>query len=750
MADKRAIQRIVRGDDGSVRVLLIDLDTLLPVLDTTGYRIISAGSASLTPEPVQSVDQPDRPSQTQSVSQFGKSSPARQTDNGGMDRRASAPISEGRPENRFQAPVAGENYRGAGPVGQVERKPLPAVGPQARVSIQSEPERQSPTSTRYAPSARVETSPTAGPRPSTKTPPPKISSGPWSGAPAGEVSQGRRISMGGGLADLVPSGGGRNVAPDLDVTKRVAEAANRAVPSDLSFGITSGTYTPELREKFASLPTREARQRAGQIGTERHNSGLAGDYEFGPSVKSDSPELENIAGELAVQGHKDKYQPNIGIGPGYMDKDGLGRLHVDYTTPNNPRNWGDKNTAENMNPITRGVLSHINKTGSYPIPTPKPGMPPFDADMRQFANDPKNPKVWTEEERIAKTKEFEKVKPLVNDPVKTSVFDQIQPKETAKDVINGVKKSFAEPSNRPEARSFVDATPAKFAASGLRPRSDAELEKMVEMISGEMSGSQLRALAAGDPVAQQELANIITSVENRAGSKKFGNFDNVFQEKQYQSLFDTNMKTTKNNQSIYGAAVLENAKKYYTGQLVPTSYDITNYYNPKITSPAWGSRIKDGLKVGDHRFGSLPEYGPSKSFMDERSTFSTYGDRENRGSFGTRDSPGYGRSSLDRPTSSAYSDRDGRGSFGTSQSPGVGRSSYNQPTRTDNSTSAGSRNGTGGPGGQSGGAGYTPGGMNSPSGSTRSTSSSSSNKSSSSSNKSNGGEKASERSGGRW
>lgn len=56
MATKRAIQRLIVGDDGRLKTILIDLATLEPVLDPTGYYVINSGEPE--PEPVPDVDAP--------------------------------------------------------------------------------------------------------------------------------------------------------------------------------------------------------------------------------------------------------------------------------------------------------------------------------------------------------------------------------------------------------------------------------------------------------------------------------------------------------------------------------------------------------------------------------------------------------------------------------------------------------------------------------------------------------------------
>jgi len=55
---KRAVQRVVRGEDGRIRSIYIDLETFQEVTNLEGYQVITGNTIS-NPEPVPSVEEPN-------------------------------------------------------------------------------------------------------------------------------------------------------------------------------------------------------------------------------------------------------------------------------------------------------------------------------------------------------------------------------------------------------------------------------------------------------------------------------------------------------------------------------------------------------------------------------------------------------------------------------------------------------------------------------------------------------------------
>ena len=110
---KRAVQRLVRGDDGRTKVILIDLDTFQEVLDPTGYQIISP--ANPVQEPVASVDEPNEDSssdiqnETETRRDEGRGSP-------NYTRPDNSQPNSPRSQTQIQGAPTGQVTRG-GPIG---------------------------------------------------------------------------------------------------------------------------------------------------------------------------------------------------------------------------------------------------------------------------------------------------------------------------------------------------------------------------------------------------------------------------------------------------------------------------------------------------------------------------------------------------------------------------------------------------------------------------------------------------------
>lgn len=204
------------------------------------------------------------------------------------------------------------------------------------------------------------------------------------------------------------------------------------------------------------------------------------------------------------------------------------------------------------------------------------------------------------------------------DPIKaTSSLDQLQ--RSSDNYAKGlVKESLAAPATDRFKDSLKDASPAKFASLGLTPRSDAQIEAIARTFAGELSPAQLEGIVAGDPVARTELAAMITTVENRAASKKYKSLDEALVPSQYNSLMDSKAAVTNSNFAKYKDSLVDTISTFYKGGLESPDYGATSYYNKDLVSPSWGDKMSSQSLIGDHTYGSLPEYGPNKAFAAER------------------------------------------------------------------------------------------------------------------------------------
>lgn len=347
----------------------------------------------------------------------------------------------------------------------------------------------------------------------------------------------------------------------------------------------------------------------------RHPEGYAGDFYFtdqkGEVVK-DPKVLEQIALETAAIGG------NAGMGPEYM---GNANMHLDTMPieqyPGHGQAWGSTARGWSKDMAWAKDVGQNPRPASAPIPTSRPD-------------------------------------PLSLDPVGNSLnvegstFDSIGPKD------NYAQQVVADRISTPSS-SVIDASPAKLASMGFVARTPDQIGRMAFALAGEMSPDQLKALEANDPIAKKELANMVTTIENRAASKTWGSFDNVFDPDQYNSMMTGKLDTTKGNYGIYKSVLEDQLGGYYKGMMEPDNYGLTNYYNPASADPSWGPKMDNKAKTGDHLFGTLGpaqgdyKYEVSDTFKNDRDRLSMQlgtSDRDAKGTFGTTSSPGYGRSSL--------------------------------------------------------------------------------------------------------
>lgn len=411
-----------------------------------------------------------------------------------------------------------------------------------------------------------------------------------------------------------------------------------------------------------------------QYGSPRHKTGLALDFDVvDPSGRkvTDIDALNDMAAGFAYS-HP---EAGIGFGQGYMtDLSGQpGRMHLDLSGYG--KNWGAANTVRNMDPALAQTIDAARQ-GFRPTPFSNAPTPTAKPDPDTSLNP------------VGETL----------DPVEhNSILSQVgSPQASIGRQITAENLS-----------------PARMATMGFVSRTPTQKQAIAQAIAGELSQESLKGLVAGDPVAKQELANIATTIENRAASKMFSSLEDALNPSSYNSLDPANMGVTQDNNQRYSAALQASLDDFYSGKLSPTSYQATSYYNPDIANPAWGAQMANPTKVGNHLFGSLPEYSPDNaaqkaidafgrmsgtSFNPGKAKDNTYDGGLARGSgysgYGGLDSPSEGHAGRGPGTSL------GGGSSGRGYGTGIGTGSS-----------------FGGAPGQSGGAGYSPGGMNSPSGS---------------------------------
>lgn len=215
-----------------------------------------------------------------------------------------------------------------------------------------------------------------------------------------------------------------------------------------------------------------------------------------------------------------------------------------------------------------------------------------------------------------------------------------KPPSTAKTITSEAKDVSG--SMKTSQQEVASMSPARAATMGFITRTPAEQEAIGKMIAGELHANTLKNLSATDPnvraLARTEFANIATTVENRIGSNLFGgSVAKTLNPRQYQSLMNTPidgsipMDNTMANYAKFGTSIQNTMKEYYAGQLTPTNWNYSSYYNPVKGEPKWGPLMTEAQQVGYHRFGILPEYAPGQAFQTERARLAAAYDATNRG-----------------------------------------------------------------------------------------------------------------------
>jgi len=544
---KRAVQRVVRGEDGRIRSIYIDLETFQEVTNLEGYQVITGNTIS-NPEPVPSVEEPNTEPTGEIPEEPGYSSRGDRESNQYSNPNANVTSpSSARPSSNQGAPV-GPVTR-AGPVGPVTPADNLTRNPYEgqRDSAGAVPESTAPAQTSND-ERTVDRS----------------------GASSGRYSQ--------GMAAYERSYGPKRPSdPNQDVMDGVRTAVHEALGEGYSVRGTSGL---------------------GQHGGPAHRVGTGLDFDvIGPDGRkvTDAKKMNDVAQAYAAKNPIS----GVGFGTGYMtDQQGLpGRMHLDNFPGNEdaprPANWGKNHSWTSMDPSLRESLGAVRESGVWtpydnaPTPTSAPRQSQtatgfVSQDERVQDGTPTSaPSIYdAQQEQISGFGG--------TDVTGGSIFDSIGP-TTAN-------------------------TPAALAAQGVRTRTPAEKTAIAKTLAGEMDRNTLDALAAGEQWAQQEFANMVTTIENRSTSKMFSTLGEALNPTHYNSLMASNLVTTEDNYQKYKGFIDPALDSFYAGGLIPTSWDYTSYFNPDLVSPKWATDLREPEQVGAHIFGSLPEYSANTAY----------------------------------------------------------------------------------------------------------------------------------------
>lgn len=430
-----------------------------------------------------------------------------------------------------------------------------------------------------------------------------------------------------------------------------------------------------------------------QFGSARHKTGESLDFDVidPQGNKVTDPQILN---DLASQFAYTHPGAGVGFGEGYMAP---GRMHLDNSGFG--KEWGAKNSRNNMSPALATTIDAA-RAGFQPTPFANAPTPTTRPEYTPPAP-PNVAELGISQPAYAGVNPLDPVGSSL-DPIKsTSVFDQIQPntESYAKSVVS---KGIAGQGRGVISEDISNASPAKMAALGLTPRSDAQISQISKAFAGELSPQQLEGIKNGDPVARAEYASMIATAENRVKSDfKGGSLDKVFDGGQYMSMSAANLGTTTQNYSQYKDYLESAARDYYSGSLTPGSYDYSSYYNPNEANPSWGAKMGNVGMVGDHKFGTLSEYGANQTFQDQRNAMAAAQKADPAGFTGVKDYAGSGYSSkFDSPSEtsgigrgsslSGESSSKSRGDLGSSSGMAAGRAAE----RSSSGLAAGDRSGS--------------------------------------------------------
>lgn len=622
---KKAVQRLVRGPDGTVQLIYIDLETLQQITDLTGYRIINSDNTIV--EETEDPTDPESPVIDAKPAEPGEE--IKPIDRSGDHQRSVSMYDQAR-----GFPAAPSPYRAAN--SPEARETAPPSNPTSVTSPSSTP--VSPVrDVRGVPAVRdsqnvpalADSAPTAQIRDSQDVGQVQTRQGSVLPAldqerfspPVRDVSNIQEARV---KDDIVSSPRATNVSPVGLIGRPTSPVPG--VPSSIpGYNESYGPKRPNRpAESFIDSVTKTAQEVSpgstvvgisgqGEYGSHRHRDkrGVAVDFDVydGQGQKLSDNQMKDLASKYAYSNPT----AGIGYGPGYMAPQ---RIHLDLA--DDPAQWGNENTIANMDSALSQTIDAARR-GYQPTP---------------FANAP------TPTERPAAPK------PSTSATGVGGMFDQGERQKTPQSIFDRIgptENNTPSVSTDMKDRKIADATPAEAANMGAIKRSPAEISRIARAVAGELDDSTMEGLAVGDETATKEFANVMATVENRAGSKKFSNLDKTLVGKQYNSLLAENEDNTESLYSKYGTTLESKVAEYYAGSIKPTNYAVTNYLNKEVTEdkqgklPSWSKKMTDQEQVGFHTFGNLTgvesSYGPNQSFKDSRAKMgysgaSTWGDRQ--------------------------------------------------------------------------------------------------------------------------
>ena len=332
---KKAIQRLVRADDGTVRIVYIDAETLRELPSLEGYQVIN--QASNYWEPVKDVKDPNTPSDTVKSEHLNK-----QYDKSGDLSEKSYARQQVQKTIDDAKSVTPEDDRSVPTQSETSTRPSRPTEQQNGMGVTSQIGGGLGIGGGISSSVNAKTG--------------NVTKQPGLDRPAyGDVSPVTKTEEIGdprtatdiSYAALSRPGVQRNKRPDESFMRDIGTAVHNFFGPDYSVDLQSGKGI-----------MRDAKGRVSKHGNANHPTGFAGDFNVKNNKTGEyvsQSRMEDFGAYAAATGFK-----GIGIGPGYMNP---GEMHLDKVHRNTTA-WGDGNTGTTMTPGVEDAIENAGRTGA--------------------------------------------------------------------------------------------------------------------------------------------------------------------------------------------------------------------------------------------------------------------------------------------------------------------------------------------------------------------------------------------------
>ena len=177
--------------------------------------------------------------------------------------------------------------------------------------------------------------------------------------------------------------------------------------------------------------------------------------------------------------------------------------------------------------------------------------------------------------------------------------------------------------------STVDsAPPTEQKAEVAAPKPDEQVTAMARTIAGELGHNTIQSILSGDPAAlesaRSEIAAIVSTMNNRAGSSRYASLENpmlegVLNPSDYNSLMKGNKAVTDQNYGLVKDFVNQAVMDAVSGALPSPAPKATHYRSAHMSeAPGWEKYAIDGTKpVGEHIFSTIAVPGTNRPEYDK-------------------------------------------------------------------------------------------------------------------------------------